>query len=1796
MSLSRVEHLVALLQDQIELRTGAEAESTGLRRTATAVGALLTASSSMVASSADEDGAAAPASAAGSVASDSASLGQPPTVQAATEAVRRIIEAASPAPVARGRGGTLDSIRSAFSGSSSQPAAPAAPALDGPMPSQLEVQLCRSAVRMARCLATMEEELLQAKLRLADSALERARSQEAQRAAAEATAARLEAALQREKDAAAQAASQAAQALAAERDATQAALSRAEEAERSLAALRAANADMQADFARLRMAHIRGGVAATDSSQDGEVGTPLSAAGAEARSPDGAQSPLRIAGGWSSAGSRASGGDAAVFASPAQRPGASAVAVTGSSRASGDSGAAAARLAGSRADAAAAATAVYALEGSQRPSGATHATDAESATSSATLAIAAANAGRVRAAAGLAGGARTATSDRALGTPTSTSSLSSVLAATDASGDVVAAAAALRSGTDGAPNTATSLRGLGPTGPKTGPRGGLGGFRPSPGGKTKRRTARRGQRPAALRSLSPSDPERAESLLLQSTPEAEGGPDGAGAGAGAGASTAAFAASANAAAAERARRALDPGARGAGGPGAAGGGGSVSTTPLAARALAPGRQSFRMWSTSKSGQGSRLAAASASAGPTSKEAALKGGAAAELAAPSERAQGSDSSIGPSDIEGVQFVPEVDLADSDRAIRSAAPSTPQHTRKPSSRLAKITAVSDEGGSQGASPVRALGAAIRRQPAQTSAPSTALKPHRRRPTLEDLTCAARASAASPGAAPGAPGSSTEQPASRSAGGKSRQGSTPSTATDAAAAAADAEGEDDVWAIVERGVLAVPLFNRFDQHERALLVSSLQHAKFGDGDVVFRQGERAPDAFFIVVSGTIALLPPLFREERGKADSSRPRALAPATPSRRLGQAEWFVGSGIGACTAVARGDAACMMLPDGVLGQLLHWFEGTRRMKATAARSVQKASVPGSPQATPATSLAAKAAAGRIRRRLHRKRAEREHGFLSPRPEDAGDRSATDNIVMLREALAGVSTLPAYAAVVRGLLGTGRSLVVTLAPGRFDSEAAVVSAAIASFASAALAVGYLEEAMKPRPPDASSSGVAGAMDTLSAARTSASKAVRASFRAEAKARVSRWPVTLPDLRQAMQDLGRESGVIVNGYRLPLRSKAAVAGLVAMLAAAVSGSAEPPAGAADGETASANDGSECSTAAPSAENASSAAEAARASCAAASGPSDGNSAAAAAGGASASSAHPSLTQRREASAVAAVREQRSALAEPLRGVAAATRGMGLGSARAKLPLAMSDGAARVVADALVACTRTHSGGDAYEIVFSALTRPGLVRVAAEPAGASECEVLTAGDNAVRVISANAFRLVGVAPCQPAATGVAGDLAGTAQGLGLAPATDGGRGTASLGSAGGSRTIGIIRTTMEERIEYVPEAEVRRGRDLPSSMRAVLQGAQQAIRGTRRPALASYDPSVDGSTAEGDSIHCRPGVAGTPSGRIGERPATLGPSPRRGDLAAFRSAGGIRPQPPSDADGPPRQHPARSRGASATETGLRIDGGDLLGATTVARAQDESDGSLDGILFGSDSDHEGGLEARTSSPSAGSVPVDVSRRSSAATDDPQPDLKGRIRGIGPTTDSQVEVRRSSSGQSRESLGSRFATFLRWGKHGKSRSRASDVGLPQPGKRAAEDLLEMEGEARRTGNYAGLLAGEGPAGARAQDMPGGWPSGVPELDNESGSEGDGAPGSGVSGLQRSRSGAAGESGAADEGGDDEDEDEDEDELGLELAAMIDAATGGAVEALIRGAARSPLRAVRVRRTLRLTFSPDGAR
>lgn len=851
----------------------------------------------------------------------------------------------------------------------------------------------------------------------------------------------------------------------------------------------------------------------------------------------------------------------------------------------------------------------------------------------------------------------------------------------------------------------------------------------------------------------------------------------------------------------------------------------------------------------------------------------------------------------------------------------------------------------------------------------------------------------------------------------------------------------------------------------------------------------------------------------------------------------------------------------MLPDGVLGQLLHWFEGTRRMKATAARTgSQRASAAGSPQATATSCVAAKAAAGRLRRRVHRKRAEREHGFLSPRPEEGGGGAGTDNIVMVREALAGVSTLPAYAAVVRGLLGTGRSLVVTLAPGRFETEASAVSAAIASFASAALAVGYLEEAMKPRPPDSSGTGVAGAMDTLSAARDSASKSVRASYRAEAKARVSRWPVTLSDLRQAMQDLGRESGVIVNGYRLPLRSKAAVAGLVAMLAAAVSGSAEPPGGVADDEDSPAGDAADR--------------------CAADS-----------TAGASAAATQPSLAQRRDEGAIAAVREQRAALAEPLRSVAGATRGLGLGSARAKLPLAMSDGAARVVADALVACTRTHSGGDAYEIVFSALTRPGLVRVAAEPAGASECEVLTAGDNAIRVISANAFRLVGVAPCQPAATATAGDLAGTAQGMGLAAASDSSRAASSLGSAGGSRTIGIIRTTMEERIEYVPEAEVRRGRDLPSGMRAVLQGAQQAIRGTRRPVLASYDPSIDGSAADDDIIHSRPGVAGTPSGRIGVRPATLGPSPRRGDLAAFRSAGGIRP---ADADGDvgtPKRHGARSRGASATEAGLRIDGGELLGTTTVARAQDESDGSLDGILFGSDSDNEGGLAARTSSPSAASVPADGSRRASTVTGQPQSDLKDRIRGIGSSAEPQVEVRRSSSGQSRESLGSRFATFLRWGKHGKSRSRASDVGLPQPDKRGAEDLLELEGEARRTGNYAGLLAGEGPAGPEGQAMPGGWPQGVPELDNESGSEDGGAPVRGESCRTRPRSSAA-EADGEDEDGDGGEEDE----LGLELAAIIDAATGGAVEALIRGAARSPLRAVRVRRTLRLTFSPDGAR
>jgi len=48
------------------------------------------------------------------------------------------------------------------------------------------------------------------------------------------------------------------------------------------------------------------------------------------------------------------------------------------------------------------------------------------------------------------------------------------------------------------------------------------------------------------------------------------------------------------------------------------------------------------------------------------------------------------------------------------------------------------------------------------------------------------------------------------------------------------------------------------------------------------------------------------------------------------------QWFVGSAVGDGTAVARGKdgAAVMYLRPGLLGQILHWVGGSRRVKAAA----------------------------------------------------------------------------------------------------------------------------------------------------------------------------------------------------------------------------------------------------------------------------------------------------------------------------------------------------------------------------------------------------------------------------------------------------------------------------------------------------------------------------------------------------------------------------------------------------------------------------------------------------------------------------------------------------------------------------------------------------------------------------------------------------------------------------------------------------------------------------------------------
>lgn len=946
---------------------------------------------------------------------------------------------------------------------------------------------------------------------------------------------------------------------------------------------------------------------------------------------------------------------------------------------------------------------------------------------------------------------------------------------------------------------------------------------------------------------------------------------------------------------------------------------------------------------------------------------------------------------------------------------------------------------------------------------------------------------------------------------------------------------------------------------------------------------------------------LLEPLFHPVTGASTSPalRPaivkRSAEQSKPGQRLLPAQWFVGGGTGDHTAVSRGSSACMRLADGVLCLLLHWFKGTRRMKALAGGVVSSSAggaVPaalGSPKhrlrvapaagASPESSVtspsaaiststsSAVLAAARLKKKLQRKRSNRQTVLRAETDASTSHAESHERLMMVREAVAGVSTLAAYSAAVRGMLGMGRPIVLNLPEGRFQGEASAVNAALSAFARVNLAADALEKALKPATAQhgdvgagaeatAASSDADRAMDRLAAARTAAAAALRRS-RATATAAVSHgWPVNLEDLCQAVRDLSREESVIVNGVRVGLRSREAIAGLVLVLTAAVTGSADFVPGLV------------------------AAAEAEAAVAAAIESPQTRARRLAAEAKAASRGSKPRAQDEidvlsddedeeggplTEAELVQLV--ARAAVA--LRGnieAAAKAAAASAGSMIRRRRMAHADGAARMVSDILVAATRTHSGGDALEVVFGTLMAPGLVTVAAEPAGSSECEILTAGHSAVRVISTNSFRLMGIneRPTTVVGVGGVGDLAGTRQGFSRGFGSGGsgtmeqllaaGPGSPSYGgsSSGGRVTpglIGIIRTTMEERLEYVSEAEICRAHSLPERMRVVFD------RGlVDRGPMAAGDASAAEAAVAGGQMPAR-GMASSRTPRAAAGSSMHRASPDA-DKSRFRSAGGILASRKSVSSGSPPETAAASSHRNRSRGGSMLDPSEL----GLQRAQSGSQG--------------GGLTRAVASSEELSSAASVS--SSGSPDKREDgDFKARIRGVGSSGHGEAEAAAQSFAaavRSHKSIGSRFRNFLGLGSRHDSNTAVA----------ASSPSAARLGLAQRTGDWDAVLGSDG-AEDTALRRRASW--GIGSL-----SRGDS---SASSALEASTPGGAREAGGAAVDEDDDvggEQDEEAVELGRLLATVIDAATHGSVTSLLQGVTRSPLRAVRVTRTLRITF------
>lgn len=702
----------------------------------------------------------------------------------------------------------------------------------------------------------------------------------------------------------------------------------------------------------------------------------------------------------------------------------------------------------------------------------------------------------------------------------------------------------------------------------------------------------------------------------------------------------------------------------------------------------------------------------------------------------------------------------------------------------------------------------------------------------------------------------------------------------------------------AIVGRVMQAVPLFRSLDPPERAVISAALEGRRYHDHDLVAAGApQRAQaggrdsagdatdaslgdntsgaggDAFFIVLEGTIVVLPP--RKPRA-ATAPTPAPGPPSTPASspspqlslgspvsppdpasshplgvlaRYGRGDFFVGDALPpGGSAVAKGDVSVVTLRPGRLAALLRWIADARRLREEQEEAV----------AAHDAELAAS-----------------HHGH--------GDRSATVDVgaaaaaaavtARIQAGIAGSDNVDVYVAVLRRYRDHLRRLPMD--PGRPSAHAAaVLQRAIASHAAALR-------------PSASLAGTAATSLLHAPAVASGLRSLEGAVKR--------------DVEQALRDFGREHAILLNGEERPLGSPQSVCAFVAELGACVREGLLNDASAADGLASQAR----------------------------------------------------ALLARRGA---------------PVNAQATAALEAAL----------LSRAVAAIVADVLIASSRTVTGGDSFTRCHGLLGASDLAFLAAESSSQSPVEVVVTGPT-VFLQSVNTYRVVG--------SGSSGGSFSSSSGGGSSgsSAVDGAhrskfahllkRSSTAAAGGGGMQVWALLRCTIRETVRY----------EVPSP---------SAPGGSAHTAEEAYEPPAPAPPREVGLVSI-PIPSPLPAIEEGEEPPASS-----GDLdASFRSTASSSVSPSASAHeaGAPLALPATgairrtaSRRLAALSAAGEADGGrwsDVLNRSAVDDDEEEEedgdviDGGEDTGILGhaDDEDSDRALAGTAASTTAMPPPVDL-------------------------------------------------------------------------------------------------------------------------------------------------------------------------------------------------------------------------